>query len=130
MDQLYRLYVGHFAKDWIGLSATEKLSYIRYGEFHRIENGQALESYIYIDIPELMIASNQWPLDMGPGNSRGYTGLIQGPASRDGVLTQASDPIEGHLSYQIVTNMLNKLCLLYTSPSPRDAHESRMPSSA
>ena len=25
---------------------------------------------------------------------------------------------------------LNKACLLYTSPSPRDAHESRMPSSA
>ena len=24
----------------------------------------------------------------------------------------------------------NKICLLYTSPSPRDAHESRMPSSA
>ena len=23
-----------------------------------------------------------------------------------------------------------KVCLLYTSPSPRDAHESRMPSSA
>mgnify|MGYP003684062523 CR=1 FL=1 len=23
-----------------------------------------------------------------------------------------------------------KTCLLYTSPSPRDAHESRMPSSA
>ena len=25
---------------------------------------------------------------------------------------------------------LSGLCLLYTSPSPRDAHESRMPSSA
>ena len=25
---------------------------------------------------------------------------------------------------------LKKTCLLYTSPSPRDAHESRMPSSA
>ena len=24
----------------------------------------------------------------------------------------------------------NNICLLYTSPSPRDAHESRMPSSA
>ena len=24
----------------------------------------------------------------------------------------------------------NEVCLLYTSPSPRDAHESRMPSSA
>ena len=27
-------------------------------------------------------------------------------------------------------NGLGKICLLYTSPSPRDAHESRMPSSA
>ena len=26
--------------------------------------------------------------------------------------------------------MISKSCLLYTSPSPRDAHESRMPSSA
>ena len=25
---------------------------------------------------------------------------------------------------------LSRVCLLYTSPSPRDAHESRMPSSA
>ena len=28
------------------------------------------------------------------------------------------------------TELYSKLCLLYTSPSPRDAHESRMPSSA
>ena len=30
----------------------------------------------------------------------------------------------------IVTMTLALICLLYTSPSPRDAHESRMPSSA
>ena len=31
-----------------------------------------------------------------------------------------------------VSNLINSIkpCLLYTSPSPRDAHESRMPSSA
>ena len=74
-------YVGQFVSDWIGIKATKTLSYLRYGEFHRIENGHALESYIYLDIPELMIACNQWPLDMGPGHSRGHTGLIQGPAS-------------------------------------------------
>ena len=28
------------------------------------------------------------------------------------------------------TKAFYKACLLYTSPSPRDAHESRMPSSA
>ena len=27
-------------------------------------------------------------------------------------------------------NLISSTCLLYTSPSPRDAHESRMPSSA
>ena len=29
-----------------------------------------------------------------------------------------------------LTNLLNKNCLLYTSPSPRDKRQSRMPSSA
>ena len=29
-----------------------------------------------------------------------------------------------------VTNVLNNICLLYTSPSPRDRQKSRMPSSA
>ena len=31
---------------------------------------------------------------------------------------------------QVPTERLHSACLLYTSPSPRDAHESRMPSSA
>ena len=30
----------------------------------------------------------------------------------------------------INADMMVDICLLYTSPSPRDAHESRMPSSA
>ena len=102
-------YVGQFAKDWIGISATGILSYLRYGEFHRIENGKAVQSYIFLDIPELMIACNQWPLDTGPGKSRGYTGLIQGPASQDGVLKEDGDPKQGQLSYQIVSDMLSKL---------------------
>ena len=38
----------------------------------------------------------------------------------------AADEIEsGWASFEEM-----KICLLYTSPSPRDAHESRMPSSA
>ena len=102
-------YVGQFIEDWIGISATGLLSYLRYGEFHRIKNGKAVQSYIFLDIPELMIACSQWPLDIGPGQSRGYTGLIQGPASQDGVLKENCDPKEGQLSYQIVSDMLSKL---------------------
>ena len=35
-----------------------------------------------------------------------------------------------HHFYQTLTRAVPAACLLYTSPSPRDAHESRMPSSA
>ncbi|MCK0141059.1 ester cyclase [Aliiroseovarius sp. F20344] len=102
-------YVGHFSSDWIGIRATGRLAYLRYGEFHRMENGVSVESYIYLDIPELMIASGQWPISTGPGNERGYTGMIHGPATRDGVMIQPQDPEESAKSYQITSDMLLKL---------------------
>ena len=40
---------------------------------------------------------------------------------------------EKHKRQDVLTSLLDELkgcCLLYTSPSPRDAHEHRMPSSA
>ena len=40
-----------------------------------------------------------------------------------------TDPSDGKF-FVAKKGIFNKNCLLYTSPSPRDAHESRMPSSA
>ena len=40
------------------------------------------------------------------------------------------DAIYQLLRNQNADHIQTKTCLLYTSPSPRDAHESRMPSSA
>ena len=40
------------------------------------------------------------------------------------------EPMKKYKVYAIVGNHDCYYCLLYTSPSPRDAHESRMPSSA
>jgi len=102
-------YVGHFARDWIGIRAPGRLCYLRFGEFHRMQGGKAVESYIYLDIPELMVACNQWPIASGPGRTRGYTGLIQGPASQDGILRDAGDPSEAEKSYRIVSDMLARL---------------------
>ena len=42
----------------------------------------------------------------------------------DAAMRHAEELLEGG------TDILDIGCLLYTSPSPRDAHESRMPSSA
>ena len=48
----------------------------------------------------------------------------------DGSLGQLRDVDKTDEYWEIYTTRLANICLLYTSPSPRDAHESRMPSSA
>ena len=64
--------------------------------------------------------------------------IINGSARKGNTLTAINAFIKGALEKNeieiIEPDKLNiapcKGCLLYTSPSPRDAHESRMPSSA
>ena len=49
----------------------------------------------------------------------------------DAALSEKSDPLLGLKENVIIGKLIPAgTCLLYTSPSPRDAHESRMPSSA
>ena len=38
--------------------------------------------------------------------------------------------VSGYMRDEIMPNNIIMICLLYTSPSPRDVEESRMPSSA
>ena len=52
---------------------------------------------------------------VGFGIEGGFSGMLENLKAQDEHLTTPLNP---------------KTCLLYTSPSPRDAHESRMPSSA
>ena len=99
-------YVGHFARPWLGITPTHALAYLRFGEFHRMEDAKAVESYIFLDIPELMIAAGQWPIHDSPGRDRGYTGYLPGPAAPDGLIWHESDPARSHSSYQMVTDML------------------------
>ena len=44
--------------------------------------------------------------------------------------THGKHPLRAKDLILLTPGMTGRLCLLYTSPSPRDAHESRMPSSA
>ncbi|MEM8539095.1 MAG: hypothetical protein AAGF56_14690, partial [Pseudomonadota bacterium] len=102
-------YAGHFAQDWLGIPATQTLAYLRVGEFHRMENGQAVESWIYLDIPALMIAAGTWPIKDSPGRDRGYTGPHRGPATQDGLQLHDNDDGYSASSAGLVTDMLRKL---------------------
>ena len=77
----------------------------------------------------------------GNGNIRctNYTCGYEGPlAGKDGKGAEFTDPMTGEtidLSKAATSSETSSLkhlndCLLYTSPSPRDVEESRMPSSA
>lgn len=102
-------YTGHFRAPWLGIEPTGEMAHLRFGEFHCIENGQAVESHIYLDIPELMIAAGQWPIVQSPGVSRGFTGYLAGPITQDGLQWQGNDTARSASSVQMVTKMLRSL---------------------
>lgn len=102
-------YVGHFTNSLWGIKPTQALAYLRVGEFHRFEDGKVVESYIYFDLPELMIATGQWPAIKSPAVVEGYTGFLPGPATQDGLQFGESDPTLSHSSLAMVTDMLLKL---------------------
>jgi len=99
-------YVGHFAQDWLGIKATGRLEYLRYGEFFRFEGDKVVEVVVFLDIPQLMIAAGQWPIVQSPGRDRGYTGMIPGPASADGILLVNADAARSESSRKLVEDML------------------------
>ncbi len=94
--------VGTFRKPWCGIAPTDKLVTIRLGDFHRMENGQAIESFVYLDIPELLIQIGRYPLPL----PQGTTTQVFGPATHDGLQGDASDPERSAQTYQIMTDML------------------------
>lgn len=93
---------GLFAEDYLGIPATQNWVAIRYGEFHRIENGVITRSHVILDLPDLMRQAGVlgWPL--GPG----VHGITPGPATRDGVVLHASDPDESARSLALVDEMI------------------------
>ena len=93
---------GVFTADYLGIPATQNWVTIRYGEFHKIEGGRITRSHVILDLPDLMRQAGVlgWPL--GPG----VHGITPGPASRDGVFLQASDPAESAKSLALVDTMI------------------------
>ena len=97
--------VGHFAAPFLGIPPTHRMAHLRWGAFHRIVGGRAVETYLYLDIPELMMAAGVWPLPMPPG----HTGILLGPPLGTATTLAASDPADSATSVAQVTEMLSKL---------------------
>ena len=65
-----------------------------------------------------------------PKSFLGYKRENGRTGTRNHVIILPVDDISNACAEAVANNIKGTICLLYTSPSPRHAHESRMPSSA
>ena len=93
-------FVGTWQRDWLGLPATRKLTYLRFAEFHRLEAGCVVESRVLLDLPDLMRQAGCNPLPPSPGAEM----LAPSPATHDGVRLQLADPSASAASLRFMAN--------------------------
>jgi predicted ester cyclase len=98
-------YAGKFENDWLGIPASGKLAYIRNGEFHKMQDGKIVESYIFLGLAELIIDLGLWPLAEG----QGYSGHIPGPATQDGLKIKKVDLARSRETAKMVDDMCKNL---------------------
>ena len=146
---------GVFKKTWLGIKPNNKMINLKCCEIHELKDNKIIESYILIDLIDLLIQNGTNPLK----NSRGSEGNWLNPINTDGInffekdMQISKNNLKQSLTMQRSLNIKPELevssdkdlkerlinhpqsdywhekmiwygpsgiCLLYTSPSPRD----------
>jgi predicted ester cyclase len=81
-------YCGTFRRDWLGIPATGRTAYLRYGEVHEIADGRIVRTTSLIDVLDLIRQAGFWPV----APSLGVEEQWPAPITADGVLMEAADP--------------------------------------
>ncbi|WP_233489153.1 ester cyclase [Rhodovulum sp. 12E13] len=95
-------YVGTFADRMAGIPPSQRLAFLRGGEFYRIEGGRIAQARIILDLPDLMRQAGRPPFPPMLGTEM----LFPGPATHDGVCPANGD---GARSLDLVEAMLADL---------------------
>ncbi|MDX2142493.1 MAG: ester cyclase [Rhodospirillaceae bacterium] len=105
-DRLWMASTGHFSggfqHSWLGLPASHKVINIRYGEFCRLTDGLISESYVILDILDVMRQLGLWPIAPALGSDE----RVPGPATHDGVVDAPQDARESTESLKLVEAMI------------------------
>lgn len=92
---------GTFRRDWNGIAATDQLVYLRYGEYHQMEQGRIVQSTVLMDVLDFIRQAGFWPI----APSRGREGRWAGPQSADGLLFSAQDEKLSAASLKLTLDM-------------------------
>lgn len=97
--------MGLFDKEWLGIQPTKKLAFLRYCEFHKVENGKITETSMYFDIPHFMAQAGY---NLFPDATAAQ--LVQpGPMTHDGLLYDEQPASEGQATLQLINKMISDL---------------------
>ena len=93
--------VGTFENDWLDIPATGQATWLRYGEFHRFEDGRIVETRLLLDVLDVLRqAGYRFVPALAPEI------VIPGPSTRDGVLLDEQDDAESEKTLQLVEEMI------------------------
>lgn len=93
--------VGRFRRDWNGIPATDQVIYLRYGEFHQMQQGRIAQSSVLVDVLDFIRQARFWPI----APSLGQEGAWPGPRDRDGLVFTVQDPQQSAASLQLTLDM-------------------------
>lgn len=95
------LWQGVFAAPLWGVPPTDRPAALRFGEFHRVEDGLIAESWLMLDLPDLA-----WQAGLCV-NARacGAEGVWQPPRTHDGLRLDGRDAAEGDATLALAVSM-------------------------
>lgn len=74
-------YCGTFRNDWLGIPATGRPIYVRYGEVHEVRDGKIIQSNCLWDVLDVIRQAGFWPLAPSMGTEEQW----QPPLTGDGL---------------------------------------------
>ncbi|WP_298922479.1 ester cyclase [uncultured Roseobacter sp.] len=97
--------LGHFHTPWIGITPNHKMTFLRYCEFHCIENGKIQESALHIDIMGILLQVGSRVIP----EATGFVTVTPGPQTQDGLLLTEQEPDEGKATLDLIERMITRL---------------------
>ncbi len=87
-------YCGTFRRDWLGIPATGRTLYLRYGEVFEVRDGRIVQANCLWDVLDAIRQAGLWPL----APSLGVEEMWPGPITGDGLVFTPQDPGESAAS--------------------------------
>lgn len=98
-------FAGMFARDWLDIPASGKMTFLRYCEFHRVEGGHISETFLLVDLIGVMMQAGVNPLPPQMGAEL----IVPGPRTQDGILLESQGEAESAKTLELIQRMARDL---------------------